>query len=127
VWDAIEPLRPAIDKRVFAFIASREFARSDLMFLAKRKNKRSVERIYTTIGLVQLRDIVDFMHKTRLMVVHLSLYARFIRATRNKIPEAYSEYANTLPQRLMIPPKIVRNERPIAPRRILLRDRTSKF
>jgi CRISPR associated protein Cas1 len=29
VWDAIEPLRPAIDARVFAFIASREFARSD--------------------------------------------------------------------------------------------------
>ncbi len=29
VWDAIEPLRPAIDARVFAYIASREFARSD--------------------------------------------------------------------------------------------------
>lgn len=29
VWDAIEPLRPAIDARVFAFIASRKFARSD--------------------------------------------------------------------------------------------------
>ena len=29
VWDAIEPLRPAIDARVFAFVASREFARSD--------------------------------------------------------------------------------------------------
>ena len=29
VWDAIEPLRPAIDERVFAFIASREVARSD--------------------------------------------------------------------------------------------------
>ena len=29
VWDAIEPLRPTIDARVFAYIASREFARSD--------------------------------------------------------------------------------------------------
>ena len=29
VWDAIEPIRPAIDARVFAYIASREFARSD--------------------------------------------------------------------------------------------------
>ena len=29
VWDAIEPLRPLIDARVFKFIASREFARSD--------------------------------------------------------------------------------------------------
>jgi CRISPR associated protein Cas1 len=29
VWDAIEPLRPEIDARVFKFIASREFARSD--------------------------------------------------------------------------------------------------
>jgi hypothetical protein len=29
VWDAIEPLRPEIDARVFKFIASREFGRSD--------------------------------------------------------------------------------------------------
>jgi CRISP-associated protein Cas1 len=29
VWDAIEPIRPAIDARVFAFLRQREFARSD--------------------------------------------------------------------------------------------------
>ena len=29
VWDAIEPLRPTITARVFAYIASREFARDD--------------------------------------------------------------------------------------------------
>ena len=29
VWDAIEPLRPIIDARVFGFIAQHEFARSD--------------------------------------------------------------------------------------------------
>jgi CRISPR-associated endonuclease Cas1 len=29
VWDAIEPLRPAIDAKVFAFVEAREFARSD--------------------------------------------------------------------------------------------------
>jgi CRISPR/Cas system-associated endonuclease Cas1 len=29
VWDAIEPLRASINARVFAFIASHEFARSD--------------------------------------------------------------------------------------------------
>jgi CRISPR-associated endonuclease Cas1 len=29
VWDAIEPLRPAIDAKVFAFIEQHEFARSD--------------------------------------------------------------------------------------------------
>jgi hypothetical protein len=31
VWDAIEPLRPAIDARVFAYIASREFRRADFV------------------------------------------------------------------------------------------------
>jgi CRISPR/Cas system-associated endonuclease Cas1 len=31
VWDAIEPLRPAIDARVFAYIASREFRRGDFV------------------------------------------------------------------------------------------------
>jgi hypothetical protein len=29
VWDAIEPLRASINARVFAFVASHEFARSD--------------------------------------------------------------------------------------------------
>jgi CRISPR-associated endonuclease Cas1 len=29
VWDAIEPLRPTIDEKVFAFVAEHEFARSD--------------------------------------------------------------------------------------------------
>lgn len=29
VWDAIEPFRPAIDARVFTYIALREFARAD--------------------------------------------------------------------------------------------------
>jgi CRISPR/Cas system-associated endonuclease Cas1 len=29
VWDAIEPLRPAIDAKVVAFIEAREFARRD--------------------------------------------------------------------------------------------------
>ena len=29
VWDAIEPLRPAIDSNVFAFVAAHELARRD--------------------------------------------------------------------------------------------------
>jgi CRISPR/Cas system-associated endonuclease Cas1 len=29
VWDAIEPLRPSIDAKVFAFVESHEFARRD--------------------------------------------------------------------------------------------------
>src|ERR1700733_7358901 len=29
VWDAIEPLRPAIDAKVFEFVAQHEFARRD--------------------------------------------------------------------------------------------------
>ena len=29
MWDAIEPLRPAIDAKVFAFVEAHEFARRD--------------------------------------------------------------------------------------------------
>lgn len=29
VWEAIEPLRPVIDAKVFAFVEAREFARRD--------------------------------------------------------------------------------------------------
>jgi CRISPR-associated protein Cas1 len=61
VWDAIEPLRPAIDKRVFAFIASREFARFD--FLQNGASSFRLERdvIGEMLGRVSLpeREIAD--------------------------------------------------------------------
>jgi hypothetical protein len=31
VWDAIEPLRPAIDAKVFAFVEAHEYARRDFL------------------------------------------------------------------------------------------------
>jgi hypothetical protein len=42
VWDAIEPLRPEIDARVFKFIASREFRRSD--FPQAGRNAHRIDR-----------------------------------------------------------------------------------
>jgi CRISPR/Cas system-associated endonuclease Cas1 len=42
VWDAIEPLRPLVDARVFKFIASREFVRSD--FPQAGRNAHRIER-----------------------------------------------------------------------------------
>jgi CRISP-associated protein Cas1 len=42
VWDAIEPLRPEIDARVFKFISSREFGRSD--FPQAGRNAHRIDR-----------------------------------------------------------------------------------
>jgi hypothetical protein len=42
VWDAIEPLRPLIDARVFKFIAQREFVRSD--FPQTGRNAHRIDR-----------------------------------------------------------------------------------
>ena len=42
VWDAIEPLRPEIDARVFKFIATREFRRSD--FPQAGRNAHRIDR-----------------------------------------------------------------------------------
>jgi CRISPR-associated protein Cas1 len=42
VWDAIESLRPEIDARVFKFIASREFGRSD--FPQAGRNAHRIDR-----------------------------------------------------------------------------------
>jgi hypothetical protein len=53
VWDAIEPLRPEIDARVFKFIASREFARSDFP-QAGRNTHRLDRRIIAEL----LRDVI---------------------------------------------------------------------
>jgi CRISPR-associated protein Cas1 len=42
VWDAIEPLRPEIDARVFKFIAQKEFVRSD--FPQAGRNAHRIDR-----------------------------------------------------------------------------------
>jgi hypothetical protein len=42
VWDAIEPLRPLIDARVFKFITQREFVRSD--FPQAGRNAHRIDR-----------------------------------------------------------------------------------
>ena len=53
VWDAIEPLRPEIDARVFKFIASREFARSDFP-----QAGRNAHRIARAIIAELLRNVI---------------------------------------------------------------------
>src|ERR1700722_5840872 len=53
VWDAIEPLRPEIDAKVFRFIASREFRRSDFP-----QAGRSAHRIARAIIAELLRNVV---------------------------------------------------------------------
>jgi CRISPR/Cas system-associated endonuclease Cas1 len=45
VWDAIEPLRPAIDAKVFEFVSKHEFARSD--FPQSRYNVHRLSRDVT--------------------------------------------------------------------------------
>jgi CRISPR-associated endonuclease Cas1 len=60
VWDVIEPLRPAIDAKVFEFIAQHEFARSDFP-----QSGCNVHRLS--------RDV------TQLLLHHASLPAREIR------------------------------------------------
>jgi hypothetical protein len=61
VWDAIEPLRPAIDAKVFEFIAKREFARSD--FPQSGYNVHRLSRDVTQLLLhgasIPARDIDD--------------------------------------------------------------------
>jgi hypothetical protein len=66
VWDAIEPLRPAIDAKVFAFIEAHEFARSD--FPQSGYNVRRLSRDVTQLLLHkcssperEIEDAADWM------------------------------------------------------------------
>jgi CRISPR/Cas system-associated endonuclease Cas1 len=66
VWDAIEPLRPAIDKRVFGYIASREFARYDFIQFSATTFRLSRNLISEMLGRASLSereiaDAADFM------------------------------------------------------------------
>jgi CRISPR/Cas system-associated endonuclease Cas1 len=69
VWDTIEPLRPAIDSRVFAFIAKHEFARSD--FPQSGYNVHRLSRDVTQLLLHraslpsrEIEEAADWMAKT---------------------------------------------------------------
>jgi CRISPR-associated protein Cas1 len=69
VWDAIEPLRPAIDARVFAYISSREFARSDFIQNGTHTFRLSRDIISAMLAQVCLperavADAADFMLQT---------------------------------------------------------------
>ena len=61
VWDAIEPLRPAIDSKVFAFVEAHEFARRD--FTQSGYNVHRLSRDVTQLLLhrasLPSRDIED--------------------------------------------------------------------
>jgi CRISP-associated protein Cas1 len=66
VWDAIEPLRPAIDARVFAFIAAREFARADFVQTGTSTFRLSRDVIGAMLTRVSLKeravsDAADFV------------------------------------------------------------------
>jgi CRISPR-associated endonuclease Cas1 len=72
VWDAIEPLRPAIDAKVFAFVADHEFARRD--FPQSGYNVHRISRDVTQLLLHkaslparEIEDAAEWMAKT---IVH---------------------------------------------------------
>jgi CRISP-associated protein Cas1 len=69
VWDAIEPLRPAIDARVFAYVGQREFARSDFPQTGTTTFRLSRDVIQSVLDRVSLSpddiaDAADFMLRT---------------------------------------------------------------
>jgi CRISPR/Cas system-associated endonuclease Cas1 len=69
VWDAIEPLRPAIDARVFSYIQSREFARADFPQTGATTFRLSRDVIQSMLHEVSLSpghigDAADFMLRT---------------------------------------------------------------
>jgi hypothetical protein len=66
VWDAIEPLRPAIDKRVFDYIRRHEFARSDFIQNGVSSFRLSRDVIGEMLSRVssserEVADAADFM------------------------------------------------------------------
>lgn len=71
VWDAIEPLRARINARVFAFVASREFRRSDFpeSVLNVRRIARPVIGELLAKCLLPDRDILDAATTMRDLVI----------------------------------------------------------
>jgi CRISP-associated protein Cas1 len=69
VWDAIEPLRPTVDASVFAYVRSREFARSDFPQTGRNTFRLSRDVIQSMLDRVilstdDIADAADFMLQT---------------------------------------------------------------
>jgi CRISPR-associated endonuclease Cas1 len=69
VWDAIEPLRPAIDAKVFEFIAEYEFARSDFPqsgFNVHRLSRDVTQLLLhsTSLSAPDIEEAAEWMVKT---------------------------------------------------------------
>jgi CRISP-associated protein Cas1 len=79
VWDAVEPLRPAIDAKVFAFVDAHEFARRDFP-----QSGYNVHRIS--------RDV------TQLLLHKASLPAREIEEAAEWMVKTIARCAGTVPQ-----------------------------
>jgi CRISP-associated protein Cas1 len=66
VWDAIEPLRPIIDARVFRYIEGREFKRNDFVQTSAstyRLERAIITELLTKVSLprAEIDDAADFM------------------------------------------------------------------
>ena len=90
VWDAIEPLRPIIDARVFRYIEAREFKRRDFVQTsasAYRLERDIIAELLTKASLPQaeIDDAADFM--LRIIERHSGSGALF-RADGRKRPRA---------------------------------------
>ncbi len=78
VWDAIEPLRPAIDAKVFEFVAEHEFARSDFPqsgYNVHRLSRNVTQLLLHSAALSarEIGDAADWMARTiRRCAVHSS-------------------------------------------------------
>jgi CRISPR associated protein, Cas1 family len=65
-WDAIEPLRQAIDKRVFDYVGRHEFARSDFIqngVISFRLSRDVIGAVLDSVSLSEraIADAADFM------------------------------------------------------------------
>jgi CRISPR-associated endonuclease Cas1 len=97
VWDAIEPLRPAIDAKVFKFVAEHEFARSD--FPQSGHNVHRLSRDVTQLLLhkaslpsCEIEEAAEWMVRTivRCGEGHTRSWTRWIKLGRPAPMPAFS-------------------------------------
>ena len=98
VWDAIEPLRPIIDARVFRYIETREFKRRDFVQTsasAYRLERDIIAELLTKVSLPQaeIDDAADYMLQTieRYAGVGYRLFKPDLRRRKRKLIPATTE------------------------------------
>lgn len=82
------------------------FSKKNVLYLTKRVRKTASEYGHVALGLEEIRDIAEKTRAGVIQCAELSIYVRYGGVSLEKIDPRYLPYAERLPNKLDVPPRL---------------------